>query len=239
MTEYKGKIKLIIEISQEDFDEAKMLLIEGVSNNIEYAVANGKPYEETTSGDLISRNALKEQTIEKRGLSWEEMQNILCISGEELDNAPTVFFDWEKSDAYLDCIRRIKSLEKENEELRQFLTKHFEKRQGKEERPKGEIFPMEIVAGKCPIDANGDCPLKPKGEWIPVSERLPNCNGCYNVTRKLKEGETIYFISDVCYFDGQNTWHRDTGVNHGRPYLNDIIAWQPLPEPYKKEGEEE
>lgn len=81
---------------------------------------------------------------------------------------------------------------------------------------------------------------RPKGEWVPVSERLPNRNGVYNVTRKLNEGETIYFISDASYFDGQNTWHRDTGINHGRPYLTDIIAWQPLPEPYKTDmrGEE-
>lgn len=73
-----------------------------------------------------------------------------------------------------------------------------------------------------------------QGEWIPVSERLPNTLGVYNVTRKLNEGETIYFISGASYFDGQNTWHADTGINHGRPYLTDIIAWQPLPEPYKK-----
>ena len=72
--------------------------------------------------------------------------------------------------------------------------------------------------------------------WIPVSEGLPNRNGVYNVTRKLKEGETIYFISDASYFDGQNTWHRDVGVNHGRPYLTDVIAWQPRPEPYKEGG---
>ena len=77
-----------------------------------------------------------------------------------------------------------------------------------------------------------------QSEWIPVSERLPIRNGVYNVTRKLKEGETIYFISDASYFDGQNTWHRDTGVNHGRPYLTDVIAWQPLPKPYKKGGAE-
>lgn len=44
-------MKLIIDISEEDFNEAKMLLIEGVSNNIEYAVANGKPYEETPKGE--------------------------------------------------------------------------------------------------------------------------------------------------------------------------------------------
>lgn len=71
--------------------------------------------------------------------------------------------------------------------------------------------------------------------WIPVGERLPNCNGVYNVTRKLNEGEIIYFISDASYFDGQNTWHADTGINHGRPYLTDIIAWKPLPKPYESE----
>lgn len=70
--------------------------------------------------------------------------------------------------------------------------------------------------------------------WIPVSERLPNTLGVYNVTRKIIEGETSYVISDACYFDGQNTWHADTGVNHGRPYLTDVIAWQPLPKPYKE-----
>ena len=79
---------------------------------------------------------------------------------------------------------------------------------------------------------------RPQGEWIPISEKLPNRNGVYNVTRKLKEGETIYSISDASYFDGQNTWHSDICVNHGRPYLTDITAWQPLPEPYKKGGAE-
>lgn len=71
--------------------------------------------------------------------------------------------------------------------------------------------------------------------WIPVSERLPNTLGVYNVTRKIIEGETSYVISDACYFDGQNTWHADTGVNHGRPYITDVIAWKPKPEPYESE----
>ena len=75
---------------------------------------------------------------------------------------------------------------------------------------------------------------RPQGGWILVSERLPNRNGVYNVTRMI-DGSAI---SDSCYFDGQNTWHRDTGVNHGRPYLTDIIAWQYLPEPYQKGGAE-
>lgn len=67
-------------------------------------------------------------------------------------------------------------------------------------------------------------------DWIPVEERLPNKNGVYNVTRLVDDA----FISDSAYFDGQDTWHNDNRVNHTRPYLTDIVAWQPLPEPYIK-----
>lgn len=73
------------------------------------------------------------------------------------------------------------------------------------------------------IDNAPDC-------WTPVSEGLPKRNGVYLVTRIIEETAII----DASYFDGQNTWHRDTGVNHGRPYLNDVIAWMPRPEPYKE-----
>lgn len=71
--------------------------------------------------------------------------------------------------------------------------------------------------------------------WIPVEERLPKTNGTYNVTRHI-DG---HFISDSAYFDGQNTWHSDNRVNHSRPYLTDVIAWRPLPEPYRPERSSE
>ena len=67
--------------------------------------------------------------------------------------------------------------------------------------------------------------------WIPVECKLPKTNGIYNVARHI-DG---HFISDSSYFDGQNTWHSDNRVNHSRPYLTDVIAWQPLPEPYRPE----
>lgn len=70
---------------------------------------------------------------------------------------------------------------------------------------------------------------KKDNDWITVEERLPNKNGVYNVTRLVDDA----FISDSAYFDGQDTWHNDNRVNHTRPYLTDIVAWQPLPEPYK------
>ena len=79
--------------------------------------------------------------------------------------------------------------------------------------------------------------LEPELRWIPCSERPPRTSGNYNVTRKISDGFECRNISDTCYFDGSNTWHDDTRVNHGRRYLTDVIAWRHLPEPYK--GEEE
>ena len=69
------------------------------------------------------------------------------------------------------------------------------------------------------------------GEWIPVSERLPEVNGVYCITRKINDGERIYYIPDSAYWDGISTWHDDTRVNHSRPYLTNVIAWMQLPAP--------
>lgn len=73
-------------------------------------------------------------------------------------------------------------------------------------------------------------------EWIPCSEKLPNCNGCYLVWRPHFFGGEIGMPA-ICYFDGQNTWHDSYGVDFTR-ILNekDVIAWMPLPEPYKEGG---
>lgn len=71
-------------------------------------------------------------------------------------------------------------------------------------------------------------------KWIPCSE-LPKTSGVYQITRKIYEGEQVYYITDSAYFDGQNTWHNDNRVNHSRCYFKEIVAWQPLPEPYKEE----
>ena len=61
--------------------------------------------------------------------------------------------------------------------------------------------------------------IRPKGEWIPVSEGLPNEVDRFLVTTRYDEVMTDYFT--------------------GHHFLqgDDIIAWQPLSEPYKR-GEE-
>lgn len=76
---------------------------------------------------------------------------------------------------------------------------------------------------------------QPEQCWIPCGERLPVQNGIYVVTRTISDGFEYNNITDCCYFDGTNTWHDDTRVNHGRKYLADVVAWQPLPDPYWEE----
>lgn len=77
-------------------------------------------------------------------------------------------------------------------------------------------------------------PIIPQeSKWIPVSERLPKVADCYAVTRQI--GSDL--IVDACFFDGTNTWHNDNRINHERNYLTNIVAWMPLPEPYKAESE--
>ena len=69
---------------------------------------------------------------------------------------------------------------------------------------------------------------KSQGEWIPVSERLPEINKEVVVTDI--ETEDTY----CSWYHGNGYWECDNGVLKNR-----IIAWQPLPEPYKKGGAKE
>ena len=63
-----------------------------------------------------------------------------------------------------------------------------------------------------------------KGEWIPISERLPEDNTKVLVTIDATYKEKVLI-----------TWYQDK--EHG--FLCGLVkAWQPLPEPYKAESEE-
>lgn len=108
-----------------------------------------------------------------------------------------------------------------------------------------EIVPLTGDGGVDINDLVEHIDLMPTArEWIPCSERTPknerslNTNGIYIVTRRISDGFECQNITDACYFDGSNTWHDDTRVNHERKYLADVLAWMPLPEPYK-EGEQD
>ena len=86
--------------------------------------------------------------------------------------------------------------------------------------------------------------LSNKGEWIPVSERLPEEDGCYLVAVKFDR----YISNEICYFDADDrerpfcptrTNAGSQYINHGYP-IEKTLAWTYSPEPYKAEkgGEE-
>jgi len=99
----------------------------------------------------------------------------------------------------------------------------------------------EVEGLRKAIESVNEMPsVQPKtGQWIPCSERLPKTSNVYRVTRYYPNNETNpNYLVDACYFDGSDTWYNDNRINHGRPYVDNVIAWQENPEPYKPESEE-
>jgi hypothetical protein len=72
-----------------------------------------------------------------------------------------------------------------------------------------------------------------KRGWIPVSELLPKEGRPVLVSVKIKarlpkwvEKPTYYYVTDIDVYDEDYGW-RENGKT--------VVAWQPLPEPYKGE----
>lgn len=79
-----------------------------------------------------------------------------------------------------------------------------------------------------------ESPPEPERKWIPVSERLPEKDGYYFVTKRLIDGR---IQTDIEHFwTGADWWKSEyhfAGIS-----LWEVLAWQPLPEPYKAGDEE-
>ena len=98
-------------------------------------------------------------------------------------------------------------------------------------------------------------PVRPTGKWIPVSERLPKDLEPVNITWINHNLESYYkdikdkpFTATGVYFNGQWYWWStlctDILAEYSHNYSDiideaiEIIAWMPLPEPYKAESED-
>ena len=63
--------------------------------------------------------------------------------------------------------------------------------------------------------------------WIPCKERLPDKSGEYYTTYEIKDKKYMgsrFFDAEYSLFSGAS--------------LVTVLAWMPLPEPYKEEGDE-
>lgn len=94
-------------------------------------------------------------------------------------------------------------------------------------RNQGALEELVIVAkiiDSC-MDEAKEINVHGKDSWIPVSKRLPEEIGYYLVTLKRKLPNEDYSDRVVALYNKYD--------NSFMSYNNLIIAWQPLPEPYK------
>ena len=80
--------------------------------------------------------------------------------------------------------------------------------------------------------------LKEQTRWIPVSERLPEEDGQYLITVKYKHVNDSYedvYAEQGEWYDGR--WDMFCFGHCGE--VEEIIAWMPLPAPYKPQAERE
>lgn len=75
--------------------------------------------------------------------------------------------------------------------------------------------------------------LSAEAEWIPCSERLPSESGDYLCTIPLDADETyteVLTFHKGRFYEDDDEW--------GETYHDDVLAWMPLPKPYKAERRE-
>ena len=67
---------------------------------------------------------------------------------------------------------------------------------------------------------------QPEPQWIPVSERVPDDLGDYLVSiKRIGWNMEEYVENDIAYWDDLEGFHK----------ADEVLAWMPLPEPYRAE----
>lgn len=85
--------------------------------------------------------------------------------------------------------------------------------------------------------------IEPEPHWIPVREMLPEANGRYLITRGLNACDSpwnrtyIAYYSDLMGLKRERIWWQGNVGKSDFERLDDVLAWMPLPEPYKGDNE--
>lgn len=76
--------------------------------------------------------------------------------------------------------------------------------------------------------------IEPELHWIPCSERLPEDDTLMLVNYIDNRPEALDIW--IGWHAIENVWYID-GEAHSKEYGNEVIAWMPLPEPYKENSD--
>lgn len=90
---------------------------------------------------------------------------------------------------------------------------------------------IQLIPGSTPYEE------RPSGEWISVSERLPDKNmPCLVSVGKFNFTQIAMYSDLMETIDHKIFWQGDYGKNNFQNITEYVKAWQPLPELYKGGG---
>lgn len=146
-------------------------------------------------------------------------------------------FDWwnaehkeptTKNDLAVDCIDRAQAQTEIEMNASRYTLAH-------ERGAKGEVeWSDNLIAIDDVLDIIRKLPpVTPQPRWIPVSERMPEENR--TVIASTKHG--VYPEARYTKEDGWE-WAYESGADYWEEIGCNVLAWMPLPEPYKAESEE-
>lgn len=72
-------------------------------------------------------------------------------------------------------------------------------------------------------------------KWIPVSERTPKAGECVGLVARYYLVQNEYGDMMVARYTHDGYWEQ---MYQYGPCADEIVAWRPLPKPYKAESEE-
>ena len=102
---------------------------------------------------------------------------------------------------------------------------------------------IEVINGMADTIAELEAKLAER-EWIPCSERLPSAEDCPMDCMVTRKSKFVGNYVDMAVAEADGTWtHEDwkaITINGNATCIStrdaDIIAWMPLPKPYKGGG---
>lgn len=115
-------------------------------------------------------------------------------------------------------------LRAEKSEKKEMDAKYFEDAQ---------VYKGERTAFRDAIEIVRQTAAEYNNGWIPCSERLPEPGKRYLVSCVWKDEDYKRPAVYDAVFGGDGLWH----THNYEPVSYEVIAWQPLPEPYNPKGE--